>query len=310
MDRFEDLRTFVRVSELRSVTQAANELERAPSAVSRRIKELEARLNTQLLTRTTRQLNLTDAGERFLVRARQILADLEEAENCASLDTQSLSGNLRLSAPLSFGLVYLMPQINRFLKLHPGLRMDVDLDDRKVDLVAQRQDLAVRIGTLMDSTLKSRKLATIRYVVTAAPALWEQHGIPQTPDELQKYQALCYTNLDRPGQWIWANSEDRQGRIDLESRFTASNGDALVQGAIDALGVIRQPSFIVSRAIAEGKLQAVLTDHDWGEIGLYVVYPETLYLATKTRTFIDHLVEHFSGEPVWEQDIFNATDNV
>lgn len=304
MDRFEDLRTFVRVSELQSVTRAANELERAPSAVSRRLKELEARLNTQLLNRTTRQLSLTDAGERFLERAQQILADLDEAESCASLDSLSLSGNLRLSAPLSFGLTYLMPAINGFLKAHPDLKMDLDLDDRKVDLVAQRFDLAVRIGTLMDSTLKSRKLASIRHVVAASPSLWEQHGVPATPDDMRCVKALCYTNLDRPGQWFWTNSDKQQGHVELESRLTASNGDALVQGAIDALGVIRQPSFLVSRAIAEGKLQAVLTDHDWGEIGLYAVYPDTRFLPAKTRAFIDHLVDGFIGEPVWEQGIF------
>ncbi len=150
MDRFEDLRTFVRVSELSSVSKAAAELQRAPSAISRRLSELEARLGSPLLIRTTRQIVLTDAGERFLIRAQQILSDLEEAEECVGDDVKSLTGTLRLTTPLSFGLKHLAPAITGFLKEHPALQIDLDLNDQYRDLISNRLDLAIRIGTPSD----------------------------------------------------------------------------------------------------------------------------------------------------------------
>lgn len=290
MDRFEDLRTFVAVAEEHSITGAARALDRAPSAVSRRVTEFETRLGAQLLVRTTRRVTLTAAGESLLARARTILADLDEAETGVSEDSQALSGTLRIGAPLSFGLAHLMPLLNAFMLEHPALLVELDLDDRKVDLVAQRLDLAIRIGKLTDPSLRSRTLGEAKLLLAASPAWWEAHGKPAAPDEFEGANALCYANLDRPGRWAWKQADGTRGELQLEPRLSATNGDALVQAAIAGLGLVRLPDFIVNAALEAGKLVALLPDHSWGEVGVHAVYPDTRHVPARTRTLIDHLV--------------------
>ena len=299
MDRFEDLRTFVAVAEGLSVTDAARALERAPSAVSRRVKELETRLGTQLLTRTTRQVALTPAGERFLERARQVLGDLEEAEAGARDDTRTLSGTLRLGAPLSFGLAHVMPVLNGFMVAHPALDVALDLDDRKVDPAEGRLDVALRLGDVRDASLRSRRLAAVRLVVAAAPDWWDAHGKPGTSTALEGTTALCYSNLDRPGAWRFSGPDGTAGRVAATPRLVSSNGDALVRAAVAGLGVVRLPAFLVNDAIVAGSLEPVLLDHDWGEIALHALYPDTRFVPARTRAFVDHCAEAFAGDPPW-----------
>ena len=301
MDRFEDLRTFVRVSELSSVSKAAAELQRAPSAVSRRLSELEARLGSQLLTRTTRQIVLTDAGERFLVRAQQILSDLEEAEECVGDDVKSLTGTLRLTTPLSFGLKHLAPAITGFLKENPALQIDLDLNDQYRDLISNRLDLAIRIGTLNDSSLKSRQLAPIHHIVAAAPSFWQEHGKPENAEELGRYPGLCYANLANPGRWSYTSPTGIQGTVEVKPRMLANNGDVLLTSAIDGLGILLEPTFLMNDAILNGSLEPVLMDHHWGQHGLHAVYPDTRFLPARTRAFIDYLVTCFGDTPLWDK---------
>lgn len=301
MDRFDDLETFITVADRQSIRQAADLLDRAPSAVSRRIKDLENRLQTQLFTRTTRQVRLTGAGERFLDRAKHILSELKDAEECAATDTQTVSGELRLTMPLSFGLAHLTSAINDFMVENPAVSIDADLNDRPIDLVDSRVDLAVRIGNLSDSSLRSRHLAPIHHVVAAAPAFWSEHGIPRTPDKLSGLPALCYSNLPTPHIWSWSNARDRKGQVTLKSRYRSSNGDALVHAAIDGHGVIRLPTFMVNSEIESGALQPVLLSTNWGVSGLYALYPNTSFLPNRTRVFIDYLVSRFGDEPEWDK---------
>ena len=297
MDRFEDLNTFVAVAELGSVTRAAERLERAPSAVSRRLKELEARLGTQLLSRTTRRVALTPAGEVFLMRATRILAELDEAEARAGDDAATLVGQLRLTAPLSFGLSHLAPVIEAFAAAHPALVLDVDLTDREIDPVSARLDLAVRIGVPVDATLKSRTLARVSMVVAAAPAFWQARGVPGTPAELEGVPALCYSDLPRPAEWRWTSGET----VRVSPRLLSSNGDLLVRAAVAGLGAVRLPSFLVDAALRCGELDAVLPRHGRDELTLCAVYPDTRFVPARTRAFIDHLAAAFAGEPAWER---------
>ena len=300
MDRFDDLQTFVLVADRQSIRQAADMLGRAPSAVSRRVKDLEERLRTQLFTRTTRQVRLTSAGERFLERARRILSDLEEAEECAAADTQTVSGELRVAMPLSFGLTHLTSAISDFMHENPAVNIDADLNDRAVDLINSRVDLAVRIGNLTDSSLKSRRLAPIHHVVAAAPAFWAEHGMPRTPDKLVGMPALSYSNLPTPHVWSWSNARGQSGQVTLNPRYRSNNGDALVHAAIRGFGVIRLPTFMMNKAIEAGELQPVLLSINWGVAGLYALYPNTSFLPNRTRVFIDYLVTRFGEEPVWD----------
>jgi len=300
VDRFDDLATFTLVAELRSVRQAAEIMGRAPSAISRRIKDLEKRLQVQLLTRTTRKIVLTGAGESFYSDARRLLDALDEAEARVSTNAQIVRGEIRMTMPLSFGLAHLGPAIADFMQDHPHVRIDADLNDRAINLIENRIDLAIRIGTLADSTLKARRLAPIHQVVAAAPSFWKQHGLPRTPSKLNGLPGLCYSNLASPHVWSWSNARGKRGKVTVEPHFRASNGDALLQAAIRGMGVIRLPTFIINKAVKAGTLQPVLLTTNWGQSELYALYPNSAYLPHRCRVFVDFLVDRFSGQPEWD----------
>lgn len=300
MDRFETLRAFVQVVESGSLTKAADTLQVATSAISRRVKELEARLGTQLLQRTTRQMRLTAAGETFHARASQILQALDEAEAEAGHAAKALSGPLRIAAPLSFGQSHLGPILIEFAEAHPEVQLDVDLSDRMVDLVAEGHDLALRIGTLADSSLIARKLADVRLVVSAAPGFWAKHGVPKRPEDLKGLPALCYTGSERIDSWAYTGPDGTQGTIEMSVAMRATNGNFLTDAAAAGLGVVMSPSFICHEALADGRLQPVLTDHIWPMVTIYMVYPQTRHLSARARAFIDFVRARIEPVPAWE----------
>jgi DNA-binding transcriptional LysR family regulator len=303
MDRFEDLRAFVQAVESGSLTRAAEALQVATSAVSRRIKELEGRLGTQLLQRTTRQMRLTAAGETFHARAIEILQALEEAEAQAGCHSRTLTGPLRIAAPLAFGHSHLEPILIDFARAHPGLELDVDFSDRIVDLVAEGQDLAVRIGKLRDSTLIARKLLEARMVVAAAPAFWQRHGLPAAPDRLAELPALCYTGSERGDSWRYADPEGATGAVNVRATMRSTNGGFLRDAAVAGLGVVILPSFILHDAVRDGRLQPVLTGYRWPAVPINVVYPQTRHLSARARALIDALRAALGPRPGWESFI-------
>ena len=298
-DRLEEMATFVRVVEAGSLTGAARRLEVAKSAVSRRLAELEGRLGVQLLRRTTRTLHLTDAGHAFYQRCVRILADVDEAELAVSDVHGRLAGQLRVAAPLSFGIAHLQPAVEAFLAEHPDVRFDLDLDDRQVDLMAENFDLGIRIAPLADSSLVARRLATVEHVVCASPDYLARHGTPATPAELAEHDCLTYANAPESDAWHCTDAQGREHRIPVQSRLRANNGDLLREAAVAGLGVVFQPRFIVHRALAEGELVPVLTDCDWSRVDAWALYPQTRHLSARVRAFVDFLVEWFR-EPAWE----------
>ncbi|MGR3717651.1 MAG: LysR family transcriptional regulator [Thermohalobaculum sp.] len=300
MDRFEDMRCFVQVVDRGSVTKAADALRVAPSAVSRRIKELEARLGTQLLIRTTRRMSLTEAGRTFHARCQRILADLDEAEVEASDQHGALKGALRVAAPLTFGVAHLTPIIIEFMRENPGVVVDLDFSDRVVDLVAEGFEIALRIGTLRDSTLIARKLVDVRVVVCAAPSLLAEHGTPDHPDQLKDWPALCYTGSERPDVWRYRAPDGSDGSVTMQVRMLANNGGVLRDAAIAGEGVILQPSFHLHKAVPEGDLVPILCDYHWPEIAIYTVYPQTRHLSARARAFIDFVRARIGPRPYWE----------
>ncbi|MEM7061176.1 MAG: LysR family transcriptional regulator [Pseudomonadota bacterium] len=303
MDRFEDLRAFVQVVESGTLTRAATRLDVATSAVSRRIKDLESRLGTQLLQRTTRQMRLTPSGERFHARASQILQALEEAEAEAGDQAKSLSGPLRIAAPLSFGQSHLTPILIDFAKDHPEVKLDVDFSDRMVDLIAEGHDLAIRIGNLADSSLIARKITDVRMLVCAAPEFWKNHGKPTQAEDLIGLPALCYTGSDRVDIWSYSSPEGHNGTLQMNVALKSTNGNFLCDAAIAGQGVVLQPSFIVHQATAAGQLECALTDHIWPVITVYAVYPETRHLSARARTFIDYARTRIGPVPAWEKEM-------
>ncbi len=303
MDRFDELQTFSAVVETGSFSAAADRLSLAKSAVSRRIGELEARLGAQLLNRTTRRLSLTEAGREFYERAQRLLTDLEEAEQSVSASRGALRGRLRLAAPLSFGLLHLAPALDAFLAEHLELVLDLDLDDRRINLVEEGFDLALRIGDLGDSTLIARPLVPIRVQLCASPDYLRRHGTPTKPEDLAFHAGLVYGNIPEAQHWRLTDANGKEYTVKVPARMRANNGNVLLQAAIDGLGITSAPTFLCYKALAEGTLVPLLTDYTSPGTTAYAVYPSRRHQLQRVRALIDFLVERFGeASPYWDRE--------
>lgn len=300
VNEFSQIKTFVALVEHQSVSKTADKLNVAISAVSRRLKELESELGVQLNQRTTRKMNVTAAGQKFYERCCHILDDLAEAKQEANSGAIALKGTLKIATPLSFGVAHLAPAIATFMHLHADIKVDLNMSDRRVDIIEEGLDLAIRIGSLHDSTLKARKLASVSHVVCASPEFIKQWGSPKSPADLSKMPSLCYGNINQSDVWQFHDSANKSGSVKVPVRMRATNGEALVEAAVSGLGVICEPSFIVYSAIERGLLIPLLIDHKWYDMNIYAVYPTTKHLPSRVRVFIDFLVEHFGEAPYWE----------
>lgn len=303
MDRFQCLTAFVTVVETGSLSAAAARLDVAKSVVSRRISELEAHLGVQLLHRTTRRLVLTDTGQTFYQRAAEILAELAEAEHAAAEGRQALTGRVRLAAPLSFGLLHLNPALTAFAEQHPGVQLDVDMNDRAVNLVEEGFDLAVRIGHLGDSSLVARPLAPIRTLLCASPGYLARRGTPRHPQELAAHDGLVYTNIPEAQQWRFTDAEGNTESVRVPVRLRANNGDLLLEAAAAGLGIVATPTFIAYRAVLEGRLVPLLTDYRMPVVHAYAVYPSRRFLPRRVRALVEFLGERFGAKPYWDEGL-------
>jgi len=307
MDRFEDLQTFVAVVETGSFTAAAERLDAAKSAVSRRVSALEERLGAQLLQRTTRRLNITDTGRSFYERAARVLSDLDEAEAAVLQEHGELRGTLKFALPLAFGIRHMHEPIAAFSRRHPQLRFDLNLNDRRIDLVEEGMDLALRIGRLADSSLMARHLFDARTIACASPDYLARHGMPRTPAELEDHDCLVYGNLENPAKWSCRDADGRNIRVDVRVAMTATSGDFLCEATSEGLGISLQPTFIAGPAIRRGELLPVLEAYQWPITPAYAVYPPTRHLSFRVRALIDYLAEYFSGTPRWDADCAKAS---
>ena len=296
------MQTFVAVVEAGSFTAAAARLDTAKSAVSRRVSALEERLGVQLLRRTTRRLSLTDSGQSFYERSARILADLDEAESALAQEHGELHGTLKVALPLSFGLRHMCKPVAEFSRRHPRVEFDLDFNDRRVDLVEEGADLAIRIGHLADSSLIAKRLFEVRTVVCGSRAYFDEHGTPQTPEDLLDHKCLVYGNLADPTKWVCRDRDGQAHKVNVKAAMTATSGDFLSAAAIQGLGIAMQPTFIAGEAISRGELVAVLTDYEWPVSPAWAVYPPTRHLSYRVREFIDFLAEYFAGTVYWDRD--------
>jgi len=299
MDRIEAMRAFVTVVNESTFTRAAERLDTSPQLVSKYVSQLETHLGVRLLNRTTRRIHLTEAGSQYYQRAQQVLSDIDDMENqLGDLQTEA-QGLLRISAPVSFAIRHMAPLLSEFQKAHPAVGIDLQLNDRKVDIVEEGFDIALRIGRLKSSSLIAKRLAPVRLVLCASPAYLEQYGTPGKPEDLSghRYLRYSYMNMD-PGhslqKWLQDNSrESTRGMV-------SNNGDVLVEAAIAGTGIALQPTFIAGAAIREGKLRVVLPDHEPEPMALYAVYAHRQLLASKVRSFIDFIDGFFGDPPYWD----------
>jgi DNA-binding transcriptional LysR family regulator len=301
MDRFEEMQTFVRVVEAGSLSAAADRLDIAKSAVSRRLADLEARLGVQLLNRTTRRINLTESGRQFYRRCQRILADLEETEQQVSSEHAELRGTIRIAAPLSFGILHLAPVLDDFLKEHGELKLDLELDDRLVNLMDEAVDLGIRIGRLHDSSLIARRLAPARLVLCASPEYLERRGEPQHPAELSHHVGLSYSNVSESQQWQFTQPNGDPFSVRVPHRMRANNGDVLLQAAIDGLGILASTTFIAYQAIEKGLLKPILCDYSLPTVHVHAIYPAQRHLPRRVRVLVDFLVSRFGDDPYWDR---------
>ena len=289
---------FQKVVETGSFTAAAQALGITKSAVSKHVSRLEDRLGIRLLDRTTRRLRPTEVGAAFHQRISRILSDIEEAEDAAASLQAEPRGTLRVNAPVSFGVRHLGPLLNGFLDSHPGLSVDLVLNDRVVDLIDEGFDMAVRIADLADSSLIARRLAPARRVVCAAPDYWARHGKPRSPEELSGHECLAYSYMPGSREWIFGS-----GSRAVAGRLTANNGDLLSAAAVAGLGVILSPTFIVGDDLRAGRLETALEEWEGPPLSIHAVYPHNRHLSAKVRAFVDYLIECSGAHPYWDEGI-------
>jgi len=303
MDRFADLEAFTAVVETGTFSAAGERLGVAKSVVSRRVSQLERRLDCRLLHRTTRRLSLTDAGRNLYQRAVQILADLDDAEQSIAQETLELRGALKLAAPLTFGLMHLSDAIGEFLQAHPAIELNLDLNDRTVNLVEEGFDMAVRIGDLQDSTLVARRLGTARNITCASRTYLERYGEPASPEELQRHVGLQYSNISYRQQWRYETADGRTIQAQPQIRIRANNGEALAAAASAGLGVTTGPTFILARYLGDGSLVRILEPYRRPATGIYAVYPPGRLLPGRVQAFSDFLAARFGEHPYWDDGL-------
>ncbi len=298
MDRLDSMKIFVRVAEQGSFSAVARQMDVARSVVTRQVAALEAHLGMQLLTRSTRSLALTSAGQAYLERCREILALVEAAETGLAEERQVPRGLLRLSVPLSFGLRHLLPLLMDFNVTYPEVTTEVDFTDRRVNLVEQGLDMAIRITQRPDPLDVARRIGSSKLTVTASPDYLRRRGEPRHPAELVDHECLIYVPAQQGG---WPFMVDGvQQLFPVRGRMRANNGDALAEAAMRGLGISCQPSFLVASAVEAGWLQPILADYPMPELGIYALLPSNRFVPHRVRVLVDYLAERIGSRPYWE----------
>ncbi|MFK5996813.1 MAG: LysR family transcriptional regulator [Rhodobacterales bacterium] len=282
------LKTFVAVVEERSFTGAASRLGVAKSVCSRRISELETDLSTQLVNRTTRSVVPTQAGLCYYQNCLDILDKLEAANQLAKNEASHVAGRLKLSLPMDYCQIVLLPKLENFAKTYPEVQLMLELSDAYVDLVSGGFDAAVRVGMLGDSGLYARKIGQTRSICCASPAYLAKHGTPKSVDDLPDHQCLRYSNLSSGSEWVFYK-DGTEIRKRVQGRFSANNGIYHKSLALSGHGIVVLPDFIAQDAVETGDLIPILTDYDPIISGIHVVYPEKKNMRAVLRAFIEHL---------------------
>jgi DNA-binding transcriptional LysR family regulator len=300
MDRLAGIPAFEGVVAAGSFAGAARALGLSVAAVSKQVRALEDRLGVRLLHRTTRQVRLTDAGQRFHERCQRILADLDDAEREVAAGQAMPRGRIRVSAPMSFGQRHLGPVVSGFLARHPDVELDLVLEDRFVDLLAEGFDVAVRIAELRDSSLVARRLCASRRVLCAAPAYLAAHGTPATPADLAAHRCIGYAYMTSGCDWPFRTHDGRRV-VRVHGPVMSNNGDVLRILALDGCGIALLPTFLVADDLDAGHLHEVLPGQLGGEPAVWILQPTRRHVPLAVRTFVDFLAARFAGTPPWER---------
>lgn len=303
MDRLLCMSIFVQVADTGNFSHVARDQGLSSSVVSKYVATLEDQLGVRLLNRTTRSLSLTEIGAEYLRRCRQILDHVEDANQAATSLQVEPRGLLRINAPMSFGILHLGNLIAQFTKRYPDVEIDIELNDRYVDVVHEGFDIALRIGVLKDSALIARKLAPVHRVCCGSSDYLKLHGTPEHPNDLVYHKGLYYGHRGWIEDWKFIG-KDGEFLSQADVLMKSNNGDILKAAAVAGAGLVTMPTFITWEEVAAGKMMPLLLDYHSEEMALYAVYPPTHNLSAKVRVFIDYLVNTFGPEPYWDKPFF------
>jgi DNA-binding transcriptional LysR family regulator len=291
----EGLAVFAKVVELRSFAAAADDLAMSKATVSKAVTRLEERLGARLFNRTSRRLALTDAGQSLVERATRVLAEAQAAEEEASSQSSAPRGVVRMAVPMSLGITSLAPVLPGFFTAYPDVSVELHLSDATIDLVGMGFDLALRVAALPDSSLVARRLRAVKRHVVASPGYWNEHGRPTHPANLAEHRGLTYGHQNAPETWRFQKGGE-EAAVRPRSVIRANNGDVLVPSLIAGVGVAVLPDFIVGAAVADGRLEAVLTDWTATPIALHLVMPPGGPRPARVEALANYLGKALAGK--------------
>ena len=294
VDRWTEMELFVQVAETGSLSRAAEALDLSNAAASRHLSALEERLGSRLVERNTRRLYLTETGQEFLRRSKAILADLLDAESAVNAAAQNPTGTLRITASLSFSMHHIAPLLPEYTRRYPGVSVHVETANRYMDLIDNNIDVAIRTREVEpDSNITIRRLAETRRILAASPGYLARHGTPRRLEDLAHHKLLIYTYANNPNEMRFTR-EGVATVVAARGLLESNDGQVLRAAALDGLGILVQPTYILYDDIVAGRLVPVLDDWDLPRLTVNLAYPSRKHLSAKVRTFIDFIAEHFA----------------
>ncbi|WP_278383640.1 LysR family transcriptional regulator [Alteromonas mediterranea] len=301
MDRLTLLKTFVVVANEGSFTKAAVRLDTSNQLVSKYVAQLEKHLDTRLFNRTTRKIHLTEAGRQCLQHANHILESINDMESQLGLFNTQAKGTLHVSAPVSFSTLHLAGAIGAFHHAHPHVSINLQLNDRKIDVIDEGFDVAIRAGHLASSSLVAKKITTINLALCVSPAYLKKYGRPLHPSDLKPEHYLEYSYVNYDNNQLELIAALKANAQKSPPKLTANNGEVLTNVAKQGEGYVLQPTFIVGEALKKGELVSILDEYIPQSIALYAVYPHRKLISNKLRVFIDFLCNYFEDTPFWDR---------
>jgi molybdate transport repressor ModE-like protein len=295
MDRLKELELLIQVAESGSLSAAAQKLGLSNPAATRYLAALETRLNARLVERNTRRLYLTSEGRELFERARTIIADLQDAEASVNCSTLNPTGILRVSASLSFAMQMIAPRLSKYHQLYPNVRVHVETANRYLDMIENHIDVAIRTREFEpDSNITIRRLAKTRRVLAASPGYLAAHGAPQQPDDLSDHAMLLYVYANNPNTLQFSKGTENHA-VQVKGLLESNDGQVLRAAALDGLGILVQPNYIVYDDIVAGRLVPILNDWELPNLQINIAFASRKHLSAKVRSFIDFMVEEFEA---------------
>jgi len=303
MDTLTAMSYFRRVVEAGSFSTVAKELGTTQPTISKHVASLEQRLETKLLNRSTRQLNLTEAGQEYYKHCIRILDDVAESEASVVQGKSLLTGNLRITAPVMFGRLFIAPLLWEFQNKYPDITIELIMNDAYIDLLKEGIDLAIRAGKLTDSNLVARKLGQCpEQALVASPAYLARHGEPKTPADLENHECLVHSLMTPNSEWEFIGPQGKETQR-VKTRFISNNRDTLTAAALANQGIAITLLWTVAKQIKEGKLKRLLSDYTTNATDFYAIYPERYYVPQKVRLLIEHISSYFDSSDQFREKV-------